>query len=146
MDPPITKSNQDKVSKRYLGGAVTLLVGDVVTLGLVTVFGFTTHGTFGTAGMRMLSTFIPLVVAWLLVAPHLGAFELQGVKNYRNLWRPFWAMVIAGPMAAWLRGAWLNAPILPIFVVVLGGFSALGLLFWRSIYFLIGQIRRRENG
>lgn len=146
MDPAITTSYQDNFSKRDLGQTVILLVGDVVTLGLVTVFGFATHGTFGTAGMRMLSTFIPLVVAWLLVAPHLGAFDLQGVRNYRNLWRPFWAMVIAGPMAAWLRGAWLNAPILPIFVVVLGGFSALGLLFWRSIYFLIGQIRRRENG
>jgi len=146
MDPAITTSNQDNFPRTDLGQTVILLVGDVVTLGLVTVFGFATHGTFGTAGMRMLSTFIPLVIAWLLVASHLGAFDLQGVKNYRNLWRPFWAMVIAGPMAAWLRGAWLNAPILPIFVVVLGGFSALGLLFWRSIYFLIGQIRRRENG
>ena len=146
MDPAITPPYHDNVTKTNLGQAVFLLVGDVVTLALVTVFGFATHGTISNAGMRMLSTFIPLVIAWLLVAPHLGAFDLQGVKNYRNLWRPFWAMVIAGPMAAWLRGAWLNAPILPIFVVVLGGFSALGLLFWRSIYFLIGQIRRRENG
>lgn len=146
MDPAIKTSYHDNVSKRDVGQIVILLVGDVVTLGLVTVFGFATHGTFETAGMRMLSTYIPLVVAWLLVAPHLGAFDLQGVKKTRNLWRPFWAMVIAGPMAAWLRGAWLNAPILPIFVVVLGGFSALGLLFWRSIYLLIGQIRRRENG
>ena len=146
MDPAITPSYQDDVMRTGLGQAAFLLVGDVVTLALVTVFGFATHGTFDTAGMRMLSTFIPLVIAWLLVAPHLSAFNLQSIKNYRNLWRPFWAMVIAAPMAAWLRGAWLNAPILPTFVVVLGGFSALGLLFWRSTYLLIRQLRPRENG
>ena len=146
MDPVITTSYQDNVSGTNRCQVVILLVGDVVILGLVTVFGFATHGTYSTAGIRMLSTFIPLVIAWFMVAPHLGAFDLQVVKNYRNLWRPFWAMVIAAPMAAWLRGAWLNAPILPIFVVVLGGFSALGLLFWRSTYFLIRQLKPRENG
>jgi hypothetical protein len=143
MDPTITPSYQDNISRVNLRQAVFLLVGDVLTLGMVTVFGFATHGTFDTAGLRMLSTFIPLVIAWLLVAPHLDAFNLQIIKDYRNLWRPFWAMVIAAPMAAWLRGAWLNAPILPIFVIVLGGFSALGLLVWRSIYFLIGRKRLR---
>ena len=143
MDPAINPACQDNISRIELRQAVFLLVGDVLTLGLVTVFGFATHGTFDTAGIRMLSTFIPLVIAWLLVAPHLDTFNLLVIKDYRNLWRPFWAMVIAAPMAAWLRGIWLNAPILPIFVIVLGGFSALGLLVWRSIYFLIGRKRQR---
>ncbi|OGO28438.1 MAG: hypothetical protein A2Z16_09325 [Chloroflexi bacterium RBG_16_54_18] len=143
MDPAINPACQDNISRIELRQAVFLLVGDVLTLGLVTVFGFATHGTFDTAGIRMLSTFIPLVIAWLLVAPHLDTFNLLVIKDYRNLWSPFWAMVIAAPMAAWLRGIWLNAPILPIFVIVLGGFSALGLLVWRSIYFLIGRKRQR---
>ena len=143
MDPAITPSYQVNNSRTDLRHAVFLLVGDVLTLGLVTIFGFATHGTFGTAGIRMFSTFIPLVIAWLLVAPHLDAFNPQVMKDYRNLWRPFWAMVIAAPMAAWLRGVWLNAPILPVFVIVLGGFSALGLLAWRSIYLFIGQKRLR---
>ena len=55
----------------------------------------------------------------------------------RQLWRPFWAMVLAAPLASWLRGVWLNAPIMPIFVLVLGGFSALGILAWRAVYALI---------
>ena len=116
-----------------------LLAGDVIVLALVTVSGFTTHGMLNTAGMRMLSTFLPLVIAWLLVGPHLGIYNSRYFYDPGYLWRPFWAMVLAGPMAAWLRGVWLNAPILPIFVVVLGGFSALGLLVWRSLYLFIGR-------
>ena len=101
MDPVINPTYQVNVSKEDLRQSAFLLAGDVVTLGLVTIFGFATHGTFSSAGMRMFSTFIPLVIAWLLVAPHLGVFNLQVIKNYRNLWRPFWAMLLAAPMAAW---------------------------------------------
>jgi len=54
----------------------------------------------------------------------------------RQLWRPFWAMVLAAPLASWLRAVWLNAPILWLFVLVLGGFSALGILAWRALYSL----------
>lgn len=113
-----------------------LLLGDIVVLAVVTVAGFASHGTAGTAGMRMLTTFAPLVAAWCLVAPQLGVFDLSRVGEPRQLWRPFWAMVLAGPLAAFLRGAWLDAPILPLFVVVLGGVSALSLLAWRALYVL----------
>jgi asparagine N-glycosylation enzyme membrane subunit Stt3 len=116
-----------------------LLLVDILVLAVVTVSGFASHGTAGTAGMRMLTTFLPLVAAWCLVAPHLGVFDPARVVDARQLWRPFWAMVLAGPMAAFLRGAWLGAPILPLFVVVLGGFSALGLLAWRTIYLLVAR-------
>jgi hypothetical protein len=111
-----------------------LVAGDVMVLLLVTLFGFATHGELGTAGLRMLTTFVPLVVSWGLVAPHLGAFDLEKSSQPGQLWRPFWAMVLAGPWAAWLRGALLNAPILPIFVVVLGGICALAMLAWRTLY------------
>lgn len=111
-----------------------LVAGDVLVLLLVTIFGFATHGELGTAGLRMLTTFVPLVVAWGLVAPHLGVFDLEKSSQPDQLWRPFWAMVLAGPWAAWLRGVMLNEPILPIFVVVLGGICALALLVWRTLY------------
>ena len=111
-----------------------LVTGDVLVLLLVTIFGFATHGELGTAGLRMLTTFVPLVVSWGLVAPHLGVFDLEKSSRPGQLWRPFWAMVLAGPWAAWLRGALLNAPILPIFVVVLGGICALAMLSWRVRY------------
>lgn len=111
-----------------------LLGGDLLTLAVVTVAGFATHGAATSAGVRMFSTFIPLVVAWLLIAPWLGVYTETRASDWRQTWRPFWAMVLAAPFAGWLRGAWLNAPILPLFIVILGGFSALGILGWRLIY------------
>ena len=111
-----------------------LVFGDLLTLALVTLFGFATHGTMTTAGMRMLTTFIPLLVAWFLVAPHLGVFDRALAGDWRQLWRPLWAMLLAAPFAAFLRGAWLNSAIMPVFVVVLGGVSALGLLAWRGLW------------
>ena len=118
-----------------------LALGDLVTLTLVTVIGFATHGEATSAGLRMLTTWIPLTVAWFLIAPFFGVYESERAADYRQLWRPFWAMVVAGPMAGWLRSVMLglinhnglNTPILPIFVVVLGGFAALAVLFWRAI-------------
>jgi Protein of unknown function (DUF3054) len=118
-----------------------LVAGDILTLALVTVFGFASHGEAGTAGLRMLTTFAPLIVAWFFVAPFFGVYETQRAAEYRQLWRPFWAMIVAGPMAAWLRSVMLgltnqnglNTPIWPVFVVVLGGVAALAVLAWRLI-------------
>jgi hypothetical protein len=134
------------MEKSFGSGWRILLVGDVITLLLVTLFGFASHGTMGTAGTRMLTTFVPLVIAWLLIAPHLRLFQDAVTRDWKELWRPVWAMVLAAPLAAWLRGAWLSAPILPIFVVVLGGISALSLLVWRSLYWVWHNRVGRSNG
>ena len=118
-----------------------LIFGDLVTLTLVTVVGFATHGEATSAGLRMLTTWIPLIVAWAMIAPFFGVYDPQLTQDFSQLWRPFWAMVVAGPMAGWLRSVilglinhnGLSTPILPIFVVVLGGFAALSILLWRVI-------------
>ena len=135
-----------RMEKRIIPHWVILVIGDTLTLALVTIFGFVTHGSMGTAGTRMLSTFIPLVMAWLLIAPLLDVFQEAKVLDWKELWRPFWAMVLAAPLAAWIRGAWLNSPILPIFVVVLGGISALGLLAWRVLYWVLRTRAGRSHG
>ena len=132
--------NRSNIQRYYL------IIGDTLTLAIVTVFGFASHGTAGTAGSRMLTTFIPLLVAWLLVAPHLKVYDPEIALDVRQLWRPFWAMVLAGPMAAWLRGVLLNSPILPVFVVILGGVSALAILAWRGLYWLLMTRMKRFNG
>ena len=134
------------MEKQFGPGWPVLLLGDLITLLLVTLFGFASHGTMGTAGMRMLTTFVPLVVAWLLIAPHLRLFQEAVSRDWKELWRPFWAMVLAAPLAAWLRSAWLGAPIIPIFVVVLGGISALSLLVWRILYWVWRNRVGRSNG
>jgi hypothetical protein len=111
-----------------------LLTGDLLALLLVTLFGFQTHETLGTAGWRIFSTFIPLCVAWGLIGYPVGVFRLADASNPRRLWLPVWGMVLAAPMAGWLRGLWLQQPVIPIFVIVIGGFSAVGLLLWRALF------------
>lgn len=123
-----------------------LIIGDVVTFAVVTVAGFASHGTAGTAGSRMLTTFIPLLAGWFLIAPHLNVYDQDNALNWRQLWRPFWAMVLAGPMVAWLRGILLESPILPLFVIILGGVSALAILAWRGLYWLLATRMQRVNG
>lgn len=121
---------------------IILIFGDIITLGLVTIIGFASHGTAGTAGSRMLTTFIPLVVAWFLIAPFLRVYDPQVAGDWRQVWRPFWGMVLAAPMAAWMRGVILDAPILPLFVIILGGVSALGILLWRVLFIaFVGRLK-----
>jgi hypothetical protein len=123
-----------------------LIAGDLLTLLLVTIFGFASHESLETGGTRMLTTFIPLLAAWFMVAPFIGVYQLKWATSLNNLWRPFWAMVLAAPMAAWIRGVWLGTPVIPIFVLVLGGVSALGILAWRLIFCSAAGRSRAAHG
>jgi hypothetical protein len=123
-----------------------LIVGDVVTISLVTIIGFASHGTATSAGTRMLTTFLPLTAAWFLIAPFLGVYNRRNVVDWRQLWRPFWSMVLAAPMAAWMRGMILDSPILPLFVIILGGVSAIGMLLWRGVFWFIKNKNSNNNG
>ena len=112
---------------------IIYLIGDTIVLALVTVIGAAQHNTLGNGVAHLLATFVPMLLAWLLTAPFLGAFDPQKMGNASQLWRPFWAMILAAPLGTLLRGLWLGRPIDPIFVIVIGGISALGLLAWRAI-------------
>jgi hypothetical protein len=128
--------------KGRLWEIIVLLAGDILTLALVTIYGFASHDTLGSAGTRILATFIPLVVGWLAVAPLLGLYRHGIASSLRQAWRPFWAMILGAPLAAWLRGIWLNAAIQPLFVFILGGVAALSILVWRIVvYFWINRRR-----
>ena len=125
---------------------IALIIGDIITLIIVTIIGFASHGTAGSAGTRMLTTLLPLAAAWFLISPHLKVYDKYLVFDWQQLWRPFWSMVLAAPMAAWMRGVILNSPILPLFVVILGGFSALGILAWRALFLLVlNRIKSRDG-
>lgn len=114
-----------------------LIGGDVIIAIIITLWGFASHDTLDTAGLYMLTTFIPILVAWLMIAPLLGVYDLKRMKNVPQLWRPFYAMIVASPMAALIRAFWLGRSIAPLFVVVLGGFSALGILLWRIVHWML---------
>lgn len=131
---------------RITGPSSILIVGDIITLALVTVIGFSTHGTLGSAGMRILATFGPLTLAWFAVGPLMGVYRSDRVLNPAWIWLPVWAILIASPLAAWLRAVILNAPIQPLFVLILGGVAALSILIWRGLFYLFSVRRSRSNG
>ena len=117
-----------------------LIAGDILAMAVITVIGFATHGETDISFLpRMLTTFIPLVVSWFLIAPWLGLFDAQIISTPKQLWRPPLAMLLATPMATTLRAAMLNAVALPLFTIILGGSAALGMLVWRGIYYLSKQ-------
>ena len=117
-----------------------LMLGDILAMLAITLIGFATHGELNTSFItRMSALFFPLIIAWFLLSPWFGLFQTEIISNPRQLWRPALAMLLAVPLAAVLRGLILNAPIIPIFVVVLITTSALGMLVWRGIYFLFNR-------
>lgn len=121
-----------------------LIWGDIFTIALVTVIGFASHGESGTAFLpRMAAAFFPLVFAWFLLAPWFGLFQAEVVHDARQLWRPVLAAIFAGPLAAVARGFSLNAPVIPVFALVLSVTCAFGLVVWRGIYLLL---KRNFNG
>jgi flagellar biosynthesis protein FliQ len=122
-----------------------LILGDIFALGLVIIIGFATHGETDLSFLpRVAATFFPLVLAWFLLAPRLGLFQDEVIHSARQLWRPALTALFAAPLAAVLRGLILNAPIIPIFAVVLGAVSSLGMVIWRALYFLLN--RKARNG
>ena len=117
-----------------------LILGDTFSILAVTLFGFATHGELDTAFIpRMSALFFPLTIAWFLLSPWFGLFQTEIISNPKQLWHPALAMLFAAPLAAVLRGLILNAPIVPIFVVVLAATSALGMVIWRGIYFFLNR-------
>jgi hypothetical protein len=125
--------------KKYI-----LILGDILTMLLTTLIGFATHGEVGAGSPgpsiilpRMAAAFFPLTVGWFLLAPWFGLFQNEITSNPKQLWRPAPAMFFAAPLAAILRGLILNAPIIPIFAIVLGATSALGMVVWRALFLVL---------
>ena len=115
-------------------------MGDLITIALITLIGFATHGEADLAFFpRMAALYIPLSLAWFLLAPALGLFGREILPNLRQLSRVALAMIFAASLAAVLRGFILHAPIIPIFAAVLTCVSALGMVLWRAVYVLLAR-------
>jgi hypothetical protein len=111
-----------------------LVFGDLLAMAVITVIGFATHGETDASYLpRMAATFVPLAVSWFILAPALGLFDAERIRSTRQLWRPAWGAFFAAQLAVILRGLWLNAAVLPLFGLILGATSALGMVVWRGI-------------
>ena len=117
------------------GSKLSLYLGDALILFITTLVGFVTHGETDLSFLpRFLAAFVPLAVAWFLLAPWFGLFEPEISSSFKQLWRPGLVMLFAAPLAVVIRGLVLNAAILPIFAMVLGATAALGIVIWRGLY------------
>lgn len=121
-------------------------MGDMIALAIITVIGFASHGETDVSFLpRMLTTFIPLVVSWLLIAPWLGLFDAKIISNSKQLWRPPLATLLAAPMTAILRATLLNSVALPLFTLILGGSAAIGMLIWRGVWNWISRSKSPDQ-
>jgi hypothetical protein len=117
-----------------------IFIGDTLALLITTLVGFVTHGEGNLSFLpRFLAAFIPLLIAWFLLAPWVGLFQPETISNPKHLWQPVLAMIFAAPLAVVFRGLILNVPIVPIFAIVFGATSAFGMVIWRGIYFLLNR-------
>lgn len=109
-----------------------IILGDGLFLLGVTLAGEVTHG-ISLLSPRWLTTFIPLLVGWALSAPPLGLYHIHYVSRLGVSGRTLWAAFLAVPLAAWLRGFWLQTAVIPLFVLVLTATTGVTLAIWREI-------------
>lgn len=110
-----------------------LIIGDILVIIIIAWIGFASHGTLGSSGTRILATLIPFLAAWFASAFPLRAFDPQ-VSQGKGIWRPLWAVILAAPLGAWLRGIWLQTPVQTTFVWVMVAFLMVGVFVWRLLY------------
>lgn len=114
-----------------------LLLGDILALAIVTIVGFVTHGEGSLEYLpRMAAAFIPLAIAWSILAPWFDLFNPPVSFDFKAFGKLVLAVTFAAPLALVFRGILLNAPILPIFAVVFTLTSVFGLIIWRAIHLL----------
>ena len=118
-----------------------LILGDIITIVIITIIGFATHGEKGVSFLpRMATTIFPMSIGWFLIAPWFGLFNEKVTSIPKLLWRIPLAMILCAPLAVILRAALLGTAALPIFTLILGSTSAFGMLVWRGFFL---YLRRR---
>jgi hypothetical protein len=123
----------------------TLIAGDALVMAIFTVVGFASHSELATSGIRLLTTFLPLCLAWGITAPWLDLYNLTIICQPRQLVRILPAALLAAPLAAWLRGWALNAAILPLFILVMAATVAIMMLAWRSLWLFVVSRQARHG-
>ena len=110
------------------------IVGDLLAILVLTLIGFASHNELTLSFIpRMGITFFSMAISWFVIAPWFGLFEGERSSRLGLYWRIVIAALYASTMAASLRGLLLGTAILPIFIAVLAGTTALGMVLWRWV-------------
>ena len=123
--------------------SIPLVAGDLLAIFALSLIGFFFHND--EFSWRWLATFVPACAAWGLIAPWIGVYQADHAARPLQVWRPALAGFLSAPLAAWLRGLWLNAAISPVFVLVLALTTAAGMALWRLAWALFNH-RTPVNG
>ena len=116
---------------------ILLIAGDLLAILALSLIGFFFHND--EFSWRWLATFLPACAGWALIAPWIGVYQPDHAARPLQVWRPALAGFLSAPMAAWLRGVWLNAAISPVFVLVLALTTAAGMGLWRLAWALFNH-------
>lgn len=122
-----------------------ILFGDAVVLALVTLYGLASHEMLDNAGTDIWRTFLPWLVAWVVMGWHVGVFEVEEIGLGQAIVLPIWSMILASPLAGFLRAVLLDRDVVVLFVLIFGGISALAVATWRGLYWLLAR-RRATHG
>jgi hypothetical protein len=112
---------------------IWLVIGDGLVVLAVTLFGLNSHDQ-SLAGLNWLSTFLPVTLAWGLIAPWFGLYQADVVHSPLQVWRILPTILLAAPLALLLRSLWLGRPIIWQFGLVLGGILTLAFMIWRLVW------------
>ncbi|MBV6396525.1 MAG: hypothetical protein HFACDABA_02123 [Anaerolineales bacterium] len=120
-----------------------LILGDTLALLILTVIGFATHGEINASGLpRAGLMFAASLTGWFLLAPATGLFAPG--QNTASLWRAAITGFFTGVLTVILRGQLLHGAVLPIFALIIGATTALGMCLWR--WLALRLERRRAPG
>jgi hypothetical protein len=129
-------SEYDQAMSNRPGKLQTVLwLGDLAVFLLVTLIGFSSHGTLQQESLsRMLATLLPFFASWILFSSWSGLMYPPIEK--RGTWwlRCGIVAAFAAPLAATLRALWLGTVVLPTFVLVMAGVSGLAIAAWRWLF------------
>lgn len=112
---------------------IFLVTGDALIVLAITLFGYHSHNQ-SLLGLHWMTTFLPVVLCWGLIAPWFGLYNAEVVTDPLQTWRLIPALLLATPLAVLLRSLWLGRPVIWIFVLVLGGILLLAFSIWRLLW------------
>ncbi len=116
------------------------ILGDIITLAILTVTGFATHGEAGSSFLpRMAAAFFPMALGWFVLSPWLGLSDETVINDPKNLMRIPLVFLFTAPLAVILRAAILHTTGIPIFALALGSANAFGMTVWRWLYLFISK-------
>jgi hypothetical protein len=126
--------------------AFGVLLGDLLGLLVLIVWGLYSHQTLAWKVPRhTLETLAPFVIAWLVLAPLVGLYHRQTLREYRQTLGVLvvgWSIIAI--VAALIRASpFFDGGASPIFVLVNAAFGLLILLPWRVA--VVAGLRQREQ-